>query len=321
MSLPSDADKAGPADGGDVSAIGRPVLRDGVSTQHPGRAGDSGIDALKPVWTILLHLGLLLLALVFLIPFFWLICAAFKQPEDIFGYAFLPWRDLHRLTLDNFRSLFHDQPYGRWLINSLFVACAQTVLVVTFSSMGGFALAKYEFRGKRIVMLLMLATMLLPGVVLLAGSVELMIRIGWMNSYSALIFPGAASVFGTFLFRQAMLGVPDELLAAGRIDGCSELRLWWEVALPVVRPMVAAFTFLSFLAAWNSYLWPVTVLQDQSKFTLPMGLASMMGVQESQSQYGILMAGTLVGIVPVAILFFAMQRDFIAGLASGAVKG
>ena len=250
-------------------------------------------------------------------------CAAFKTPNaDISGsIAFLPWDHLRNLTFENYRKLLKSEPILRWLINSLFISSLQTVLTVTFSSLGGFALAKYEFRGKRLLMLLMLCTMLLPGAVLLPGYVDLMIRIGWINNYKAIILPGAVSVFGTFFFRQAMLGVPDELLHAGRVDGCSELRLWWDVALPVVRPMVGAFTLISFLAAWNSYLWPSTILQDQSKFTVPMGLAGMIGLQEYQSQYGILMAGTLLGILPVAILFFILQRDFISGLASGAVKG
>ena len=228
-------------------------------------------------------------------------------------------RTISRSTISDFSS--SREPFARWLINSLFIASLQTVLVVTLSSLGGFALAKYEFRGKRLLMLLMLSTLLLPGVVLLSGYIDLMVRIGWLNSYKAVILPGAVSVFGTFLFRQAMLGVPDELLQAGRVDGCSELRLWWDVALPVVRPMLGAFTLLSFMASWNSYLWPSTVLQDGSKFTVPMGLAGMVGLQDYESQFGVLMAGTLVGILPVAILFFVLQRDFVSGLASGAVKG
>jgi ABC-type glycerol-3-phosphate transport system permease component len=271
--------------------------------------------------SIFLHLGLLLLALLYLTPFLWLICACFKQGQDVFRYTFLPWSHLRNLTLDNFRVLFSHESFSRWLINSLFISSVQTLLVVTFSSLGGFALAKYEFRGKRLLMLLMLSTMLLPGVVLLSGYIDLMVHIGWINSYKAIILPGAASAFGMFLFRQAMLGVPDELLHAGRVDGCSELRLWWDVALPVVRPMVGAFTLLSFLASWNSYLWPSTILQDQSKFTIPMGLAGMVGLSEYESQYGVLMAGTLIGILPVTILFFVLQKDFVAGLASGAVKG
>jgi ABC-type glycerol-3-phosphate transport system permease component len=128
-------------------------------------------------------------------------------------------------------------------------------------------------------------------------------------------------VFGTILFRQAMLGVPDELLQCGRVDGCSEIRLWWEVALPIVRPMTGAYTLLCFLGAWNSYIWPQVVLQDEAKYTLPMGLANLVGLPEYQDAFGIVMAGTLLSVLPVVVLFFILQKDFIAGLASGAVKG
>lgn len=282
------------------------------------REKDPGIFPLRDM---LLHFILVIAALLFVSPFLWLVCAAFKNQQDIFEHAFLPWGHLRDLTLHNFVVLFTQESFGRWLVDSLFISSLQTVLVVTFSSLGGFALAKYNFAGKRLLMLVMLATMLLPAAVLLCGYIDLMVRLGWINSYKAIILPGAASAFGTFLFRQAMLAVPDELLHAGRVDGCSELRLWWDVALPVVRPMVGAFTLLSFMASWNSYLWPATVLQDQSKFTVPMGLAGMMGLPEYESQYGVLMAGTLIGILPVAVLFFALQRDFVSGLASGAVKG
>src|SRR5439155_14132245 len=157
--------------------------------------------------------------------------------------------------------------------------------------------------------------------VLLPSSYELMYKIGWLDSYAAIIVPGAVSVFGMFLFMQAMKTVPDELLQAGRVDGCSELRLWWEVALPIVRPMIGAYTLLSFMGAWNSFLWPQIVLQSQNKYTLPVGLTNMLGLPEYQTPYGVLMTGTFLSIVPVAILFFILQRDFITGLASGAVKG
>jgi ABC-type glycerol-3-phosphate transport system permease component len=133
--------------------------------------------------------------------------------------------------------------------------------------------------------------------------------------------PGAVSVIGMFLFRQAMLAVPDELLHAARVDGCSEIRLWWEIALPIVRPMVGAFTLLAFLGAWNSFLWPQIVLMDEQKYTLPIGLSNMIGLPAFETNYGVLMAGTLLSILPVVVLFFVLQKDFISGLASGAVKG
>lgn len=269
----------------------------------------------------LLHIILLLAAAVCLVPFAWLICASFKGGEHLFDTIFLPWHHLNELTFDNFRSLFEERGFGRWLLNSIYLSSLQTSIVVALSSLGGFALAKYEFRGKRVLMGIMLATMLLPYQVLLPSSYELINFFGWMNSYFAIIVPGAVSVFGMFLFRQSMLGIPDELLQAGRVDGCSELRLWWDVALPVVRPMVGAFTLMAFLGAWNSYLWPSIVLLDQGKYTLPMGMANMVSMQYYKSDYGALMAGTLISILPPMLLFFALQKDFIAGLTSGALKG
>lgn len=268
----------------------------------------------------LLHILVAALALLVIAPLLWLICAAFKTSGDLFAYSFLPWPHLQQLTWDNFHMLFAQQPFVRWIANSVFLSCAQTVLVVTFSSMGGFALAKYRFFGKRITMVLMGLTMLLPSQVLLPSMYELIYHLGWMNNYAAILVPGCISVFGIFLFSQAMRVVPDELLWAARVDGCSEFRLWWEISLPIVRPMTGAFTLMSFIGCWNSFLWPQIVLQDSRKFTLPIGLASLLGLPEYQAHYGVLMAGTLLAICPVVILFFVLQKDFIAGLSSGAVK-
>jgi multiple sugar transport system permease protein len=270
---------------------------------------------------ISLHAVLIVLALINLTPMLWMVCAAFKSPSDTFAYFLLPWGNLDRLTWANFDALFTQAAFGRWMINSIFLASTYSVTVVTLSSLGGFALAKYRFRGKRSLMVLMLGTMLLPSQVLLGSLYEMMDRLHWIDSYLAILVPGAVSVFGTFLFRQAMLGVPDELLDCGRLDGCGEMRLWWEVALPLVRPMVGAFTLMSFLASWSGFLWPQIVLQDERKYTLPLGLNNLVGLQEYQSQYGLLAAGTLLGLLPVMALFFAVQKDFISGLASGAVKG
>jgi ABC-type glycerol-3-phosphate transport system permease component len=268
-----------------------------------------------------LHAFVFTLAVLSLMPFFWLICATFKTHEDVFNYTFLPWTELNHLTFDNYVHLLTKEPFALWMFNSLFLASVHTCLVVTLSSLGGFALAKYRFTGKRPLMLMMLMTMMLPGQVLLPSSYELMHKIGWLDSYAAIIVPGAVSVFGIFLFMQAMKAVPDELLQAARVDGCSEIRLWWEIALPIVRPMIGAFTLLSFMSSWNSFIWPQIVLQTQNKYTLPIALTNMLGLPEYHTPYGVLMAGTFLSIVPVAILFFVLQRDFIAGLASGAVKG
>ena len=275
----------------------------------------------KVISSALLHVVIATLAVVSLIPFFWLICATFKNNDDFLTYSFMPWRNPERWTISNYPFLFEHEPFLVWMFNSLFLCCLHTCLVVTLSSLGGFALAKYRFVGKKPLMAIMLATMMLPSQVLLPSSYKLMFQFGWLDSYAAIIVPGAVSVFGMFLFMQAMKGVPDELLQAGRVDGCSELRLWWEVALPIVRPMIGAYTLLSFMGAWNSFLWPQIVLQSQNKYTLPIGLTNMLGLPEYNTPYGVLMTGTLLSIVPVAILFFILQRDFIAGLTTGAVKG
>lgn len=264
---------------------------------------------------LLLHFVLLLAAAVAMTPFIWLISAAFRPEAQI--YSTLPWQHLHELTLANFTTLLRQQPMLRWLVNSLFLASAQTVAAVVVSSMAGFALAKYRFPGRRAIMLILLGTLLLPGQVLLPGIYELMSRLGWVDSYRAILCPGAISVLGIFLFRQAMGDVPDELLHSARLDGCGELRLWWDIALPIVRPMIGAYTLLSFIAVWNGFLWPQIILQSESKYTLPMALNSLMELPQYQQQAGLMMAATLISIAPVALLFFALQRDFISGLSSG----
>jgi ABC-type glycerol-3-phosphate transport system permease component len=168
----------------------------------------------------------------------------------------------------------------------------------------------------------MLVTLVLPGQVLLPSLYELMNAIGWINSYRAIVIPGAVSVFGILLFRQAMrTAVPDELLHAARVDGCSELRVWWEIALPIVRPMIGAFTLLAFLASWNSFFWPQVILQDEAKYTLPIGLANMVGLPEFQTQYGVLMAGTLLARRSGGCAVLRAAAGFSPGLTSGAVKG
>ena len=229
-----------------------------------------------------------------------------------------------RMSLGNYRRLFAEHPFGRWMVNSLFIASTQTVAATVLASLGGFAVAKYRFAGRRVILGILLCVLLLPYQVMVPGAYELVRRLGWLDTYAAVLAPGAASVFGLVLFARAMRAVPDDLLAAARIDGCSEPRLWWSIALPLVRPMTAAFALLTFAASWNGFLWPQVVLQDDVKYTLPLGLASMSllpGSDGAGGDLGVLMAGTTLAVVPVAVLFFALQSDFVAGLTAGATKG
>jgi ABC-type glycerol-3-phosphate transport system permease component len=250
-----------------------------------------------------------------LTPLVWLLAATTKGPDDLFHYTFFA----PRLTMLNFQDLFRTVAFGRYVLNSVFVACATVCVQLFFASLAGFALAKYDFRGKKLIMVLMLATMMIPGQVVMAPLYELIYRMGLVDRYVGLIVPGAVSVFGIFLFRQSILQVPDELLHAARIDGCSEFRIYWDVVMPVSRPMIGAFCLISFMGTWNSFLWPQIILHQSDRFTLPIALNQLVGLY--QQQYGMLMAGTLLSVLPVVILFLLLQKEFVAGLTAGAVKG
>jgi ABC-type glycerol-3-phosphate transport system permease component len=261
--------------------------------------------------------GLLLVstAAVTLTPLLWLLATSIKAPDDLFHYMFFSPRP----TLYNFQDLFRTTQFLRYMMNSLFVACASVTVQLFLSSLAGFALAKYEFKGKKAIMLLMLATVMIPGQVLLAPLYELIYRLGLVDSYGGLIVPSAVSVLGIFLFRQSILQVPDELLHAARLDGCSEFRIYWDVVMPISRPMVGAFCLISFMGTWNSFLWPQIILHNSDHFTLPIAMNQMVGLY--QQQYGTLMAGTLLCVLPVILLFLLLQKEFVAGLTAGAVKG
>jgi multiple sugar transport system permease protein len=271
---------------------------------------------------------LFLVGTLMLLPFVWLICAAFKDKAILNEYSFLPpisQISAKTINLNSFRELLSPQPtaqgpviFWRYVINSLFLASTMTVVSLFFSSLGGFALSKYRFRGRNVVMIYMLASMTIPGVVLLAPNFEVIWRLNWMDTYKALIIPGAVSAFSIFLFRQAMLNVPNELIEAARIDGCSDFRIYLQLIMPLVRPMSGAFCLISFMGTWNAFLAPNIFLQTQNKLTLPVVLNQYMGTYVQQ--YGVFLAGTLLAMIPPAILFFSLQKEFISGLTSGAVK-
>ncbi len=272
-------------------------------------AGLSG----RALATLLLLVG----AVIALTPIVWLIAATVKDTGDMFTCMFFP--PVSRFTGANYHDLFTKSPFARYMLNSIFVTSATVLVQLFFSSLAGFALAKYEFRGKNAIMVLMLATLLLPAQLTMAPLYDLLYHLGMVDRYTGLIIPGAVSVFGIFLFRQSILQVPDELLQAARLDGCSEFRIYWDIVMPVSRPMVGAFCLISFMGAWNSFLWPQIVLHHAERFTLPIGLNQLVGIY--QTEYGMLMAGTLLSVVPVVILFVLLQREFVAGLTAGAVKG
>ena len=218
----------------------------------------------------------------------------------------------------NYRNLWKSVPYNQYFINSVFIATASTLLTLFFCSLGGYAFAKYQFRGKTILFGILLASMMIPFQVLLVPLFGLMYDIGWLNSYKAIIIPFSVGAFGVFLMRQFIVTIPSELLDAARIDGCSEFGIYYRIVLPIIKPALGALTIYSFLSSWNGYLWPLIVLRDEAKYTLPIGLANLIGIY--RQDYGMLMAGTLLSLMPIVILFLAMQREFVQGITLGGVK-
>ena len=218
----------------------------------------------------------------------------------------------------NYRNLWKTVPYNRYFVNSVFIATASTLLTLFFCSLGGYAFAKYQFRGQKILFGILLASMMVPFQVLLVPLFGLMYDIGWLNSYKAIVIPFSVGAFGVFLMRQFIVTIPSELLDAARIDGCSEFGIYYRVVLPIIKPALGALTIYSFLGSWNGYLWPLIILRDEAKYTLPIGLANLVGIY--RQDYGILMAGTLLSLMPIVILFLAMQREFVQGITLGGVK-
>lgn len=271
------------------------------------------------------HAVLLVAALLVLLPFAWLVCSSLKRNDDFFTSLFLPaggglfgiaWE---RLTLDNYRALV---PLGfpRAGLISLFLSSVTAVLATLFAAMGGFALARLRFRGRRLIETLVLAALVIPPMLLLAPGFQLLFHLNLLDTMAGLILPASAPAFGVYLFRQATItSVPPQLLEAARVDGCGDLRSFASIGLPLVMPMVSAFLLITFLGVWNNFLTPQVVLQTPANFPLAVSIAQLRGVY--YQDYGLVLAGTLVSVAPVLVLFLLLQRDFISGLTSGAIKG
>jgi len=280
------------------------------------------------ILNLAIYLTLGVTSLFMLLPFAWLVCASVKTQEVFFESQFLPPGDglfginWHGLTFDHFHRLLfgEEMPFLRYTLNSLFYASTAAVLGTLFCAMGGFALAKYQFRGNSVVTTLVLAALVLPGSLLLAPLYQWLFYLGLLDRFAGLLLPALAPAFGLFLFRQTTLNaVPQDLLEAARIDGMGELRIFFSVVVPIIRPMIGAFLLISFMGAWNNFIFPQIIMQSPDKLTLSVGIVQLKGLYSVD--YGLLMAGTLLSILPVMALFLLLQKEFIAGLTSGAVKG
>ena len=267
----------------------------------------------------LLLVVLVVLAVLVGAPFVYMVTGSFKLNSEIFSYPlrFLPTAP----TLENYTRLLDGSeiPFPRQFFNSLLVSVSQTLLTLFISSLVGWGFAKYEFKGKRPLFIFLLATLMFPYQVTLVPLFLLMLNLGWLDTYLAIIIPGSLSAFGVFFMRQSMLSVPNELLDAGRIDGSSEFGLYWRIGLPLSTIPLSVLGVLVFLNAWNDYLWPLIVLRSTEKFTFPLGLATLFGLYKIE--YGMILAGAFLATLPILIMFIVFRNQFVSGLTAGAVKG
>jgi ABC-type glycerol-3-phosphate transport system permease component len=258
------------------------------------------------------------LSAVMIFPFLWMLTSSLKPFEEIFaGNTFLP----RHPTLDNYRSLFEQSDALGRIWNSLFIATTATVLSVFLCALGGYAFAKYRFPGRNALFGLMLASMALPfAVVMVPLFVMMRNYFHWIDTPWPLIIPGAANAFGIFFMRQYMFSVPDEMLDAARVDGASEFGIFLRIVLPTTIPGLVGLGIIFFMASWNNFLWPQAVLRSPENYTVPLMLRSLQG-PPGRTAYDVLMAGSVVSLVPMLLLFLVLQRHLIAGITAGSVKG
>jgi multiple sugar transport system permease protein len=269
----------------------------------------------RNLWVFVVFiLGLVLVAG----PFLWMVASSFKDAQEL--HAFPPTLLPVRPTLENYTTLFQKLNFPLFFFNSLVVAVFVVAANLLFCSMLGYALAKLHFAGRDQIFLLVMATLMVPSTVTLVPLFVLMSSLGLVNSYPALILPFAAGPFGVFLMRQFMLGIPDELLEAARIDGASELGTFFSIVFPISYAPLATLGILTFLASWNNFLWPLVVSSSERMYTLPVAVATF-AVGQNATDYGLLMAGSTILVLPVVLVFLALQRYFKPGVATTGIKG
>jgi multiple sugar transport system permease protein len=272
--------------------------------------------AIRNAQLLAVYAALSAVGVVMVFPFLWMIATSFKHPADIYSLSLLPAQP----TLDNYVIALTRFPFARWFANSVLIAAITTLSVAFFDSLAGYVLAKLEFPFKTIIFVGILCTLMVPTEMLIIPWYILSVDYHWTDSYWGIMFPGVISAFGVFLMRQFMESVPNELLDAGRIDGLGEFGLFWQVALPLVRPALAALCILTFLGNWNAFLWPLIVIQDPLMRTLPVGL-SQFSYGEAGSRWELIMTGASIATVPVLIVFAIFQRHIIRGVALTGLKG
>ena len=266
--------------------------------------------------TVLLYAVLMVTAAVTLAPLVWMVSASLMPTggANAFPPPFLP----RQVTLEHYVNLFSRGNLARYLFNSAFLSVAVTLVSLVFNSMAGYAFAKYRFAGRESLFKLLVASMVIPSQVTMLPLFLMLNKMGFINTYMGVIIPGMAGIFGIFLIRQFAMAIPDSLIEAARIDGASDFRIYWSIILPLCKPVLITLAIFSFMGTWNDFLWPLIVMTDDTMYTLPVALAnlSLEHVQDTE----LMMAGSVMTVLPVLILFIAVQKYYISGIMAGSVK-
>ena len=272
-----------------------------------GRRGRPGRTI---VWALLLLGGVLMV-----MPFVYMLSTSLKENAEVYQLSLLP----RSPTLANYRRLTAASGFPRWFLNSLVIAVLTTLSVLVFDSLVGYTLAKFRFRGRRLVFLAILSTLMVPTEMLVLPWYVMSKNLGWLDTYWGIMFPGMMTGFGTFLMKQFFESVPDELLEAARVDGLGEFGIWWRIAMPLVGPALSALAIFTFLGNWTAFLWPLISTTNRDLYTLPVGLASFSG--EFQREWEMVMAGASVATLPMLLVFIVLQKYIVRGVMLAGIKG
>jgi multiple sugar transport system permease protein len=277
--------------------------------------GPQGSGAKLTAARILLAAILLIGGLGMIFPFVWMAVSSIKHAGDIYNLSLIP----RSPTLDNYREVLDQTKYVRWFVNSFIIAIITTASVAFFDSLAGYTLAKFNFPGRTVIFIGILSTLMVPTEMLVIPWYVMSINLHWTDSYWGIMFPGVMSAFGVFLMRQFFTGVPNDLLDAARLDGFSEFRIFWQIALPLVKPALASLCIFTFLGNWNAYIWPLIVTRSEEMRTLPVGIAFFSS--EAGSKFHLVMAAASLATIPVLVIFVIFQRQIIKGVVLSGLKG
>jgi multiple sugar transport system permease protein len=267
---------------------------------------------------------LILFAVVYLIPYLWMVSMSFKPDGEIFSRRILPQAP----TVEQYQRLFHGYQfgditlqvqYGAYFRNTLLITTIGLVLVLFTDALAAYGFAKFSFRGKTFLFWVMIGTMMLPIYATLIPSFWLFSKLRLVNTYTALIVPGVIDAYGIFLLKQYMETIPDELLDAARVDGAGAFRRFWQIVVPLSRPALGTLAVFRFLGVWNDYLWPLVIIRDEAMYTLTIGIANMQ-IRQGMVVWGSQMAASVLATLPVIVLVLVMQREYLRGLTVGAFK-